>query len=118
MMKRKTIASLRKRFILDEWMTKAKKITKIGYQLEHSYTYQSIGFSSLKSRDEIVLATLRNARNSNGEKLFYVAILLMEYYRDMDYMHDKYDSKMKSYKLIEENIDGSISETDVEGNDD
>jgi hypothetical protein len=104
------------RSIFDEWTTKAKKTTKIGYQLEHSYTYQSIGFNSLKGRDEIVLATLRNAKNSNGEKLFYVAILLMEYHRVMDYMHDESEYKMKPFKMIEENVDGSIKETNVEKN--
>jgi hypothetical protein len=104
------------RSIFYEWTTKAKKTTKIGYQLEHSYTYQSIGFNSLKGRDEIALATLRNAKNSYGEKLFYVAILLMEYYLDMDYMNDESDYKIKPYKLIEENVDGSITETNVEKN--
>lgn len=109
---------LKLRSICDEWTTKAKKITKIGYQLEHCYTYQSIGFNSLKGRDEIVLATLRNAKNCNGQKLFNVAILLMEYYSDMDYMNDKSDSETRSYKLMEENKDGSITETDVEKNKD
>jgi hypothetical protein len=98
------------RSIVQEWKSKAQKIKKIGYQLEHRYTNQSIGFSTLKGRDEIVLATLRNAKDCNGKKLLHVSILLMEHYcnRRGDEIEDQ---RMKPYKLMEENVDGSIKTT-------
>jgi 2OG-Fe(II) oxygenase superfamily len=100
------------RMIVDEWTRNTKKIKKIGYQLEHKYTHQSICFSALKGRDEIVLTTLRNATDSNGERLFCISILLMEHYCEMT-GEDEGDRHMTPFKLIEENADGSFEKTRV-----
>jgi hypothetical protein len=104
------------RSIVQEWISKAKKIKKIGYQLEHQYTYQSINFSTLKGRDEIIFATLRNAQDNNGKKLFHASILLMELYLKKS-RYTIYDQYLNPFKLIEESDHGSFKTTTIKSND-
>ena len=71
------------RSIANDWNTNDKQnILKIGHQLEHKYSHQSIGVSTLKRRDEIIFVTLQNAKNSSGAPLFRVSLLLMERYHN------------------------------------
>ena len=95
------------RSICDEWNANdLQKISKIGYQLEHKYTHQSLGISTLKGRDEVVVTTLRNARNAKGIRLFHISILLMQHHFERDYLADEYTDKVQPYLVIEENADG------------
>ena len=94
------------RSIWNEWCEHdLNEVTKIGDQLEHKYTRQSISFSTLKGRDEIVAATLRNARNVQGHRLFRVSILLMEQVYQMS-GQDLAGEYSEPYILIEETADG------------
>jgi hypothetical protein len=101
------------RLILEEWKSRAKMIKKIGYQLLHRYKNRSIGFSTLKGRDKIALATLRTAKDCNGARLFHVSILLMSHYCEQNSFADHGKHYLNPFILIEENIDGSIDETMV-----
>jgi hypothetical protein len=86
----------------------AQNIEKIGYQLEHKYSHQSIGISTLKRRDEIVFATLQNAKNSSGDPLFRVSLLLMESYHNV-YGEEHLDRKAQALALIQKVDDGSYT---------
>ena len=95
------------RSIWNEWCEHdCNEVTKLGYQLEHEYTRQSISFSTLKGRDEIVAATLRNLRNISGNRLFRVSILLMEQVYKVR-GEDMWDDYSTPYTLIEEMADGT-----------
>ena len=95
------------RLICADWSDgDLEKITKIGYQLEHEYTHQSIGYSTLKGRDEIVVAALRNARTDQGRRLFRVSILLMQHHFEKDYLGEYFEDDVRPFVLIEETADG------------
>ena len=94
--------------ICDDWRNSdLKRISKIGHQLEHKYTHQSIGYSTLKGRDEVIMTTLRNARNNEGTRLFQVSILLMQHHFDDNYKTDECENVVSPFVVIEETADGS-----------
>jgi hypothetical protein len=95
------------RLICDDWKTNdLEKITKIGYQLEHKYTHQSLGVSTLKGRDEIILATFLNAKDAQGSNLFRVSILLMRLCFVQDDRGENYCDEVEPYVVVEEGDDG------------
>ena len=104
------------RSIRDTWCASDfKDISKIGYQLEHKYTRQSICFTSLKGRDQIIARTLRNARDAQGHKLFRVSILLMKKQCTDNRYYDIHEDSTEPYIVIEETDDGLWEKNPVGG---
>jgi 2OG-Fe(II) oxygenase superfamily len=92
------------RLIYDDWcVTDRNKLTRIGYQLEHEYTIQSLSFSNLKGRDRIIATTLSNAKNAQGTRLFRVSILLMVHHHTDWLDCNDYERETKPY-IVEEEI--------------
>jgi 2OG-Fe(II) oxygenase superfamily len=77
-----TLSKLRS--LANDWKLEGVPPRQLGYQLEHSYTPQSLSPKSLKGRDEIVLGKLVNSKMPDGFPLFHVGLLMMEYFSDWD----------------------------------
>jgi hypothetical protein len=95
------------RSIYDDWCVQDRdKLTRVGYQLEHEYTIQSLSFSNLKGRDRIIATTLSKAKNAQGTRLFRVSILLMVHHH-IDWLYnDDSERETKPYIVEEETADG------------
>mmetsp|Transcript_44251 Transcript_44251/g.107009 ORF Transcript_44251/g.107009 Transcript_44251/m.107009 type:complete len:817 (+) Transcript_44251:2878-5328(+) len=57
-----------------------KKLSHVqGYFLEHKYTQTNLNFRNLKGRDKSVADTLRGVQDENGNPLYVVSLMLMQY---------------------------------------
>ena len=98
------------RQIANAWnIAEEKAVSKIGLPLQHKYSHQSIGIATLKGQDEFIFSTLRNAKSSNGARLFRVSLLLMERYNHFLEDCDVYAETTKPLIVLVENDDGSFS---------
>jgi 2OG-Fe(II) oxygenase superfamily len=76
------------RVIVDRWMAEKGSIPRLGYPLEHQYTPNSFGSSSLKGQDSYVLSRVVNAKAEDGRPLFHVTLVLMQRYFEKHFDDD------------------------------
>ena len=108
-------SEIKLRQIATTWSTTTQEpaITKIGLPLQHKYSHQSIGVDTLKGQDEFIFATLRNAKNRDGVRLFRVSLLLMERYNHFLPNYHSYAETLKPLAVMVEKDDGSYSKTQL-----
>jgi hypothetical protein len=75
---------------------------RLGYPLKHFYTENNFSFSSMKGEDAHLLTTLTNAKDSHGQPLFDIWLLLMERFIKDD---DWYKEEIYVLKVIDRNGD-------------
>jgi 2OG-Fe(II) oxygenase superfamily len=64
--------------IAEIWKADKGSVARLGYQLGHHYTPNSLNFSNLKGNDDFIVKQLLCAKAPDGRLLFEVTLLLME----------------------------------------
>jgi hypothetical protein len=62
----------------EKWKADKASVARLGYQLGHHYTPNSLNFSNLKGKDDFIVKQLLCAKALDGRLLFEVTLLLME----------------------------------------